>query len=736
MQARLVELLLRYDAPRLAAHFDERPSGPLGDPRLARYRELAALWHLRGELFESVLPRVKRRLSFAAPRELRVEPLPPRGRVDWPQTAAASLRERPGQPPLVAHTRQRRRSFGTPENLLVAVTLIEYRQAAEQILAGELVSGGPTALRHPLHDIVVACERELAFPPLAGLIPEAERIVAGEGEHTPDDLQRLVTEQLPPGRTSAYDDLLAWRERLASLQLAADDGAPDAPPALGADPAQDDLLYHAWLFYELADLLRRRGRLVAIEGESLSFTWGDEGEPRRYVLRHRPELPGRWKNGPSTQPGLSIEREGRACVRNGEKLIWQEPGYVVAAAFAPMGADDEVRRLLGDLQLAGERRGAFVYACGYHNSVSSPIVPYVIAPAEGLDVPAPDAVVTVSQIAPIPGEEQGPQSALEWLLDDAHTAIGPPLPITCHGVFLDTLSAAERETLTGRDGRALRADPSELLICPKPHVGPWRIDLVSREQHCCRDPRLCHIIGQPGARPPVRPPRTTEDLLRELGRLFETRSLDALDEEIVDAVARRVEAITRRFAEVAGDFGDVTVYERRLRDAGMDRTLHLLGANERESLALAVYLVDKLDRVRASDFSAPTIHIARVLEREIQRRVMAIPGITPADFPHGKPTLGALAGTRRKRPEVWAKIEAHLASVWDGHVDEADPAFVLTFDGFVQLLQPIVYARNQAAHTTPVGRQRYSDIFRDVCRGGTSRVGVLNALLLAWQSVA
>ncbi|NTU80214.1 MAG: AAA domain-containing protein [Chloroflexales bacterium] len=253
-------------------------------------------------------------------------------------------------------------------------------------------------------------------------------------------------------------------------------------------------------------------------------------------------------------------------------------------------------------------------------------------------------------------------------------------------------------------------------------------------RHCCQDGQLCHIKWLPDARRPVRPPRTTEDLLRELDEIFERRPPGEIDEETADAVGRRVEALSRRFAELTGALVAIGVYERRLRDMAMARTLDRLAPEGRESLVLAVYLVEKLDAAQATDFSAPMIHIARVLEREIQRRVMAIPGIAPADFPHGKPTLVALDGTRRKRPEVWARIEAHLAGAGDGRMDDADEAFIVSFDSFEKQLQPIVHARNQAAHTTPLARERYSRLFGDVCHGGVSCVGVLNALLLAWPA--
>ncbi len=55
-----------------------------------------------------------------------------------------------------------------------------------------------------------------------------------------------------------------------------------------------------------------------------------------------------------------------------------------------------------------------------------------------------------------------------------------------------------------------------------------------------------------------------------------------------------------------------------------------------------------------------------------------------------------------------------------GRVDNTDPSFVLPFDAFVQLPQPVVSDRNQAAHITPAPRERYGKLFGEVCRAGPS----------------
>ena len=110
----MIELLLRHDVQRFTKTFSARTGDMFDDSShkaLRPYRELAVLFYLRDELLESILPRIKRRLSFVAPREIIAEDMPARGRIDWPRTMAASLRDRPGELPSKMQTRQRRRVF-------------------------------------------------------------------------------------------------------------------------------------------------------------------------------------------------------------------------------------------------------------------------------------------------------------------------------------------------------------------------------------------------------------------------------------------------------------------------------------------------------------------------------------------------------------------------------------------------------------------------------------------------
>ncbi|HMP43090.1 MAG TPA: hypothetical protein PKA05_22135, partial [Roseiflexaceae bacterium] len=217
MQARLVSLLLRHDEQRFAEYYALQGGyGAERDTALDTYRELGVLFMLRDELFEHILPRIVRRLSFEAPRATLIETPPPRGRVDWERTFNATWAERPGEPPLMLHTRRRRRHFATPENLLAVATLLEYSTDVHRLLWGEYAAVGAQSLRHPLGAIVDRCERELAFPQFAGIRSMAQ-VVCEHGNVV--ELEAQVAERLIPGGNSAYEELLAWRPRYRSLHL-------------------------------------------------------------------------------------------------------------------------------------------------------------------------------------------------------------------------------------------------------------------------------------------------------------------------------------------------------------------------------------------------------------------------------------------------------------------------------------------------------------------------------------
>ncbi|MBX0330170.1 hypothetical protein K2Z83_21100 [Oscillochloris sp. ZM17-4] len=749
MQARLVALLLRYDERGFGRMIGARTRQASEQDTLAlrRYRDLGAVFVLRDDLFEDILPRIVRRLSFESPRAMVIEEPPARGRVDWGRTIDAAWAERPGETPLLLHTRQQRRTFATPENLLAVLTLLEYQAEVQRLLWDEQITAGSAALQHPLNEISERCDRELAFPQFAGIRGTAQQILTGE-DGDPETLEHQVRERLIPGSNSAYEDLLAWRARLHAVRLLRRSPA-DPDDVLGANPDRDNYLYQIWIFYELADLLRARACLDHIDPRQgqmhIRFRWGEGDDARGYELRHDqgvPIPPARWGAEPlrrhavpGVRPDFYLWRVSPAAMRveHHGKLFWREPGVVWDAKYyrereTSAAPSSPVKRMIADLTLLGERHGTLLFAfLAGGATTTSQGRSYRLRPADRDQSIVPDQQVAVQPLCP-DTDLHAVQTTLTALLNVAHARLREPRIPRCQGVFLDTLSVAERGALLGRDGEILAPD----LVCPKPHIGPWRVDLVNRDAHCCRDGRLCHIISQPGSAPPVRPPRNARELLAELERLFEAGDLDTLDEEAVERVMSRIEALTRRFVEITGALKDLRRYEAKLGDIGLDRTLHLLGATERESLALAIYLRDQLDEVGANDYSASIIHVARVLERELQRRILAVPGVSGADFPHGKPTLGTLGGVYRRNPALWGTITAHLSQVWVSRVDPDDSTFAVSVEQLIMEVEQLVRVRNEAAHTTPIPRDRFRTILRALCDGGPLRVGALNVLLTAW----
>lgn len=763
MQARMLALLLRFSAGEYRTffaahhHFAREEDAAV----LQVYRDLGVLFFLRDELFEHILPRILRRLSFAAPRQIVVEEPPGRGRIDWERTLDATWAERPGEPPLMLHARQSLRDFATAENLLTVVTLLEYRADVRRVLLSEAVGTEVEALRHPLNAIGERCERELAFPQLAGIRSAAQRILEGVAGGV-EALEQQVALHAIPGGNSAYDDLLAWRRRYRELGLLRRLETDTPAAVLGADPRRDNRLYQVWIIFELADMLVRRGLLEP--GTALPaiicFRWGPGPDARLFELRHDQGMHDQrdvWVSEPpdgpvpGVRPDYYIRRRDPPMteVTDGKRAIWREPGVIWDAKYyretdtqrVPSGP---VKRMVADLALTGETRGTLLFAFlrpeEIAQSSESPLVdsPLVqrLRPApgvsQGLD---PSVQVEVAALCPAHPTAEIHQR-LAHLLDQAYAALCEPLVPACHGIFLDGLSAAQRGVVADRWGSALDTGNGDLLVCPKPHIGPWRVDIVSRKLHCCSDARLCHIRGQADARKPIRPPRDAADLVAELQQILAGGDQTDLSEEQVATIARTVEDLTRHFAERLGVFRTIGVYENRLRDMGMEHSLDHLRCAERESLALALFLVEQLDSIGAQDFSAPAIHVSSVLEIAIQRRIFTCPDLVGTAALPKKQTLGLLPFMRRKPEETdgdWERLVAFVARRWDGQVIPDDSAVTISFGDFAKAIDHVAQIRNKAAHTSPVARDEYRTLFNLVCRDGPLRIGALNVLVQAWK---
>lgn len=708
MQMRLLTLLMRHDAARLRdlRHAARVPASGLRE----WYDELAAVLLLREELFGQILPRIVRRLSFTAPRRTASTPPPVHATVDWERSLSHHWQHTPDAdtPPLDLYTLQRQRDFGTPENLLTVLTLLEWRTLAHRLLAHSDLAYAD--LRHTLTDLLAQCQQALAFPQFVTILPLAQaRLEQGQQAA----LEAQVAAQVQAG--SAYAALLLWREQWRGVRLLADPTPPHGGhPTMLTSPAADQV-YALWLWYELVDMLHQHGLLLEYQPQqpdqhprTLRYAW----QGCEYAI---------WAE---RDDSFTVQRSDPppACVADQQQVYWREAGLVWLArlviAEQPTAACEA---LYGRLLAQGSAIGMLLTA--------------VVAPPPA-PIPANYHVQLVTVAPPDRATPAAPaEQALTALLDATHAALSPPPALACHGMFLDSLSAAEQQAWLALHLPAA-TPPSEILICPKPHTTPPRTDLVSRVAHCCQDGHVCQIVGQAGAHKPVRPPRNATELLHELDHLFSHRPLNDMDDVSITRITHQIEQLARRLAEQLGAEQRIEVFYHRLNDLGLAPIFADLDDPARRSLALAIFLVEQLDSVRAHDYSAPVIQIAGVLERLLQERILACPNLTRAAF-KGKPSLGTLP-FMRSNPERtegdWTRLLAHLEQVWQGQLHYDQQPYQITFDGFVTLLAHIRTIRNRAAHTTQIKRHEYTHFFQLTCQAGATQLGALPVLLLAWRS--
>ena len=753
MQARMVALLLRFDEAGFVRRYGPRDGSPPDAPgALQPYRDLAAVTLLRDELFGDILPRIVRRLSFESPRQMIVEEAPPRGRIDWERTLDAAWATLPGLPPLELHTRQRRRDFATPENLLTVAVLLEYHAALRGLLWDSQVVAQSETLRHPLGAIVEQCERELAFPQFASIRADAEQALAAGEIAT---LAHRVQERAIPGGNSAYADLIAWRVRLLGLPLLQRGGLVAPVATLGADPNADNYLYQLWIFYELLSLLEERACIVpgSLTRDPLGvrFRWGD----CTYALHHDQAVPqptvAGWADqhgdptwAPGVRPDFYIQRVDPPpiAVQGAGGAIWREPGVIWDAKYyrereRTKAPSSPIKRMIADLNLLGEPYGILLFA--FLQDAEATSGNYALRPDPAhRETLVPQQTVVIRQLRPaLPGRESGVQTILALLLNDAHQRLKTPTVIRCHGVFLDSLTVNAHGTLADavglrqRDGTpvagaAAAGTLDTLLFCPKPHIGPWRVDLVSLEHDCCANPQHCHPYGAgvPAMRPPSRPTRL-EDVVAAI------RASGEDDEGArAEAATRHVRVVAQRYADlIQPDLPAFTSWVREQLDVddAFAQFPHLTDAH-RETLGLGRFLWQQIEAIRATNFAGPALLFSGVLEDLARQTIFThCPPLIDDGGRTLPKTLGVL-GHPQNRAAVRQALDA--GQHWQG--ERATPV-PLTFDSWAELVKGIALIRNKAAHAAHISQDEFREL--QVRYFGSTRTGygALNGLLLAWR---
>ncbi|HEX2915792.1 MAG TPA: hypothetical protein VH186_33835 [Chloroflexia bacterium] len=666
------------------------------------------------------------------------------------------------------HTRQRRRNFGTPENLLTVVTILEYRQIVQKLLDKEIVHNSVQALSHPLNEIADQCVRELAFLQFAGLLSKCEAIVSGYDALTTDELELKVIGNLLPGQNSAYSDLLNWRKRLWSLRLLERSNSDnDRQIMLGADPARDNYLYQLWLFYEIGELLSQQNRLVEWDHENakLKFTWGDGDEKREYQLQHDQSIklldkkPANsseyWQYAPGVRPDFYIQRTDRIIIQDNGKLIWHEPGVILDAKYyrprdSLKAPASPVKRMIADLQLTGERNGALLFAFqqgGVLNLAATPVddeeensvikekldnptikaqpIYKVIPEPRSSQYIQPDIEVNIWRVRPSLNDVQSVRETLSSLLSQAHSALKDRVEVRCRGIFLDSLSSnghgelAEVSSLYQRSGEAWPDMLEDLVLCPKPHVAPWRIDLVSLKKDCCQNSHLCHIKGKANIKPPQR--LTALDEIKDAIRSASDKNQD--EDLVAKAATSQVLVITRRYADLIKP--DINQYKAWLRREVGDifEKTPLLDTEERETLALGGFLREQVEKIGATNYAGPALLFTGVMEELVRKTIYQKTSLKSQ--PDKDKTLG---GILYHRGSVTYELKSN--GWWQETITRRQ---IYPFNYWLDDIKVIRDIRNQAAHEAKIDFVDFEDLIKSFFGDRSSGVGAFTGLLMAWR---
>lgn len=147
----------------------------------------------------------------------------------------------------------------------------------------------------------------------------------------------------------------------------------------------------------------------------------------------------------------------------------------------------------------------------------------------------------------------------------------------------------------------------------------------------------------------------------------------------------------------------------------------LLGAAERETLALARFLWTGLEDQRALDFSGPAALLIDVLDRAARQSIcltLPRPGNAPGD------ALGALLAHRGHIERAISGREWHV---------QIAPGQAYTVEQWLDALPSVIAVRDLIAAGERVYRAMFGTMIDGLCGTPLTGAGMLNGLLLAWQ---
>jgi hypothetical protein len=500
LQRRVMRLLLQHDEPlfrRQFRHFFVRSALP-PIPLLQQYDRYIRLQTLSNELLDVIMPRIRRQLSLKTSHARLREEAPTRGDIDWARTIERGWSSSPGLPPLQFDTRLRQRTHNTPENLLTVAILLAYRRELQAVV-NENLSDEDLDLheRQLFANADARVQRELATPYARSLSSQARTASI-------DTQVQHVTQHLRPG-PNPYRDLLAWWQRFTQFRTGrADEQHALALASKREDDKTDAWLYELWIALECIHLFSQEGAIqpqdieIVTDALQCTFTWRQQR--LRFIYNrqldtsttYQPD----WQHGPATRPDYTIERAQPLEIRHQGALTWREPSFVLDAKYYLSGTDPTnthapLKKLLGDMTLLGAHTAALFFPQlpePEDEEQSTRIVERT--GSQYMQTGSALQRVHLYHIEPaMPLAHL--QRRLRAVLDLAVDILPErPAPV-CEGMCLDARTVNNSGFLL----------PVNMIVCRKKHIGEHVFDLVNADTDCLKNPRLCHVMGQPIAPP-------------------------------------------------------------------------------------------------------------------------------------------------------------------------------------------------------------------------------------------
>jgi hypothetical protein len=535
LQRRVMHLLLRHDRQTFHGRFRTffaQSSQPVL-PLLNFYDRYLRLQILGEDLLLRIVLDITRQLNLEIEFERRVEEPPTQGEIDWPPTIARAVNEAPDQPPLRFDTRQRSQNLALPENLLVVAILLNYREIVRDVLREdsqqEILNDQERLVLIEMEDLV---EQQLREAYARDLEDEARRT----------DIDTLIEQTIPRLKLGAnpYRTLIDWWENFRDLRP----GQLSARRHTALVQKRDDeqvanWLYELWIALEILDLLQEQQLLapetVEIKLDRFQYLFNRQGRSFRFQYQRSTtpvtdEIPANWQGSSAPHVTYLIERTDAPLIELAGKIIWREPPVMLTTSYgdasnATPSNQPVLQQLLGGMQLAEASAGCLF----------SPLLADPPAGQAWTDIVQPVQHMYSKQLrgqTSVYLYKLVPDLPIDLLRQRLHAALQQatdalpewPAP-ACHGILLD------RDTVNA----SRRNDPPGNVLCPKLHIGPGVFDLVDDRLHCLKDPRLCHVYGQP-----ITPPF-----------VIRVDTLDGLDKKSSDLRTRSAEKL--REAEKSGD---------------------------------------------------------------------------------------------------------------------------------------------------------------------------------------